>query len=67
MHQSSIDAAVVRLVAALEVLSKASPEALAQHADALNGALWTIDRLVISRLWRATAASAKASGAINPL
>jgi hypothetical protein len=42
-----INAAVVRLMAALNVLREAPPERLAQHADALNVALRTIDDLVI--------------------
>ena len=47
MPQSTVDAAVARLMAVLQVLSEAPPELLAAHADALNVALWTIDRLVI--------------------
>jgi hypothetical protein len=41
-----VNAAVVRLLQALEVLREASPSSLAPHADSLNVALWTIDELV---------------------
>jgi hypothetical protein len=47
MPQSTVDAAVARLMAVLQVLCEAPPELLAAHADALNVALWTIDRLVV--------------------
>ena len=42
-----IDAAVVRLVAALQVLREAPPNVLVSHADALNVALATMEELVI--------------------
>jgi hypothetical protein len=42
-----VNAAVVRLLQALEVLKEASPDRLGQHADALNIALETIQTLVI--------------------
>ena len=43
----AVDAAVVRLVQALQVLTEAPPDLLVQHADALNVAQSTIDALVI--------------------
>ena len=43
----SIDAAVFRLVAALQVLREAPPNLLVPHADALDVARQTIDELVI--------------------
>jgi hypothetical protein len=47
MFRSAIDAAVVRLVAALQVLREAPPNSLVSHADALGVARRTIDELVI--------------------
>jgi hypothetical protein len=47
MFRSTVDAAVVRLVAALQVLREARPNLLVPHADALNVALETIEKLVI--------------------
>jgi hypothetical protein len=43
----AVDAAVVRLVQALQVLKEAPPDLLVQHANALNMAQSTIDALVI--------------------
>jgi hypothetical protein len=47
MFRPTIDAAVVRLIAALQVLREAPPNLLVLHADALNVALETIEELVI--------------------
>jgi hypothetical protein len=47
MFESAIDAAVVRLVAALQALREAPPNLLVQHADALNVARQTIDQIII--------------------
>jgi hypothetical protein len=45
MFRSTIDAAVVRLVAALQVLKEAPPNSLV-HADALDVARRTIDVVI---------------------
>ena len=47
MFRPAIDAAVVRLVAALQVLREAPPNVLVPHADALNVALATMEELVV--------------------
>jgi hypothetical protein len=46
MFRSTIDAAVVRLVAALQVLKEAPPNSLVPHANALDVARRTIDVVI---------------------